>query len=214
MIPKATLMWGGNELVAVLPHYLPIYPAIFSTAIVTLTLYEGREHTTTYLNSSRHLKSFFFDGAEGCAHWLAHHQGLSAEVSSPDWGSLRGPSPKPGESTWVSPSCSISPCKFRPIPVLLGTTIFHNTGQDQALSSRHASCSRSVLSLSDSEQNSCLPKASSAAAREGLRLILETIRLVKTQRAPPALSQTASLLLLRPTSGTVTTIAGSLHPKT
>ena len=45
LIPEVSLVRDGNELVAVLPRYLLIYPAIFSTAIVTLSEAREWEHT-------------------------------------------------------------------------------------------------------------------------------------------------------------------------
>jgi len=54
-------------------------------------------------------------------------------------------------------------------------TVLRNTDEQQAPSSRF------VLSPPDTEQSSCLPKAPTSAAWEGLGLILEAIKMVKTQ---------------------------------
>lgn len=45
LIPEVSLVRDGNEFVAALPCYLPIYLAIFSAAIVTLSEAREQEHT-------------------------------------------------------------------------------------------------------------------------------------------------------------------------
>lgn len=166
-----------------------------------------------HLNSSMHLRSVLFNGAEGRAQGSACDQLLAAKASSLNWGLLRAPfSQMQGGHPGV--------------PELLNSLLQIQTkptapGDDRPLKHRLTPAimclsRRFVLSSSDTERSSRLPKAPSSADWEGLSLILETIRMMKAwmvslSSQPGCIPPVLCVLLLGTTD---TTISGSLRPKT
>lgn len=207
LIPKVSLVQDGNELTAVLPHHLPIYPASPSLQPLPCLRWGMGTYLTMHLNSSMHLRSVLFNGAEGRAQGSACDQLLAAKVSSLNRGLLRAPFSQTWGGHPAVPELLHSLLQIQTKPTAPGDNRPPKHGLTPAIEQ---------LSPLDVERSSHLPKAPSSAARECLCLILETIRMMKAwmvslSSQPGCISHVLCVLLLGTTD---TATLGSLHPKT